>query len=501
MTPALIVALSLAGAAGPAEPTGRLAAQDTDAAPAPAPAPRPPSAAELDSLHAVTGVLRELIGRSGYDLWPGFRPDTTPKLLVLLRRGNLLIDWTGPLPEGFELLPDGTTGWRAFADPSAASTAIELDGRRVAQLSSPGFDPVRLLGLMVHESFHAYQAAVRAAGRRFGRGENSFLVSSYPIFDEINERDVALEGILLGAALAAPAPVRDSIIHEFTALRDRRYRRLDPDYVEFEYLAELNEGLAQYAQMKALALVAAAGVAPWSEAAGEAVARELGRLDDLIGESTRSFRRRYYTLGTAMGFLLDRLAGSGWKTMLLELDQTLPEALAQASGYRKREERLALEGLTRSPVDVAARAHTAVAARRSRTRARADSALAAPGVLLELVASRLPRGDLGLCGIDPQNLLQVDEGVLLHTRWLRVCGSGVSGEFLRPVVHDRNTGTFRSVLGPRGDIGLSAGGKPLAWDSTVTVTDLELRSPGLTMDMPRAMVEPTARGMRITLLQ
>ena len=58
--------------------------------------------------------------------------------------------------------------------------------------------------------------------------------------------------------------------------------------------------------------------------------------------------------------------------------------------------------------------------------------------------------------MDPQNLLQVEPGVLLHTRWLQACaGDVLQATFNTPVVQDRNTQTLRAVVGP---------------DSTVKVT-------------------------------
>ena len=55
---------------------------------------------------------------------------------------------------------------------------------------------------------------------------------------------------------------------------------------------------------------------------------------------------------------------------------------------------------------------------------------------------------LGLCGIDPQNLLQVEPGVLLHTRWMQACaGDAFQATFNTPVVQDREAQTLRAVIG------------------------------------------------------
>ena len=100
-------------------------------------------------------------------------------------------------------------------------------------------------------------------------------------------------------------------------------------------------------------------------------------------------------------------------------------------------------------VDTAALAReagAAIARLRATRRAQVDSILARPGLLLTLRADSLAGRGFGLCGFDPQNLLQVDSTVLLHTRWVRLCG-GVSGEFTTAAVQDRTAGTFAAVVG------------------------------------------------------
>jgi len=86
-------------------------------------------------------------------------------------------------------------------------------------------------------------------------------------------------------------------------------------------------------------------------------------------------------------------------------------------------------------------ADSGVAGLRAFRRAQVDSVLAATGV--ELVVTVEGR-HLGLCGIDPQNLLQVEPGVLLHTRWVQACAGDVfQATFNTPVVQDRNAQVLR----------------------------------------------------------
>jgi len=153
------------------------------------------------------------LGRAqGDSIWPGFRPDTIPVLYVVAGQGTLLLGWRGELPQGF--LPiDGLagSGWRSAADRGAASTGTQLAGQPTAQVVvSDSTTIAALVGLTTHEAFHVFAAASKKEGRRFGQGENSFLVTSYPVFDPQNEAGMALEGRILEATERATSKAASS---------------------------------------------------------------------------------------------------------------------------------------------------------------------------------------------------------------------------------------------------------------------------------------------------
>jgi len=397
--------------------------------------PLPADVARLDAVHSrVTSLGRT----KGDSIWPGFRPDTIPVLYVLPGQGVLLRGWTGTPPAGF------ANGWLPVADRGAASTGTELEGRRVAQVVVSTQTDAELVGLTVHEAFHVFQAASRRSGKRFGQGENSFLVSSYPVFDATNEAGMALEGRILAAARDR-ASMR-ALAREFLAVRESRHRALGNDLAEFEQLAELNEGLAEYALLRAGELT---GQHP-------AFADRLAKLDSLTGNTSLSIRLRYYSTGPAQAHLLDVLAGPSWKTRLIAEDLTLQDALAEAVGYREAERALKRRAhATFRMGAISAAADTSVAKLRAARRAQMDSILGAPGVLLVMT---IEGRSFGLCGIDPQNLLQVDQGVLLHTRWVQPCaGDALQSTFNTPLVQDRNAGSLRAVVGPDSTLRLTVG--------------------------------------------
>jgi len=481
----LLALLALAAAATP------LAAQD---------ASRP----AIERLAAANAALQRLTAAHPGALWPGFRPETIPVLYVVPERGILLVNWgPGAPPEGFASVPgvDGAA-WQPAALRTAASTGTTLGGRPVAQVFVfPDASEALLVGTTAHEAFHVFERSVARDERKFGSGENAFLVSSYPVFDPVNEAGWALEGRLLSRALAARtgAELRERT-REFVAAREARHRTLGSQFAVFETMAELNEGLAEYVLVRSLELAASDPAFPWRAGAEAEVDRHRVRLDSLTADVRQSLRLRFYQTGPAMGLLLDRLAGPAWRADLERRDLTLLDELAEASGYRDPER--ALRARAARAVDTAALGRSAaagVARLRAIRRAQVDSILAPAGLRIVLRADSLPGRRFGLCGIDPQNLLQVDATVLLHTRWVRACGGGLDAEFTSPAVQDRGAGTFTAVVGAEDSVRITAAGAPLAVaeGQAVARDDLKIEAPGLSLTAERAIVARRAGRLEI----
>jgi len=425
----------------------------------------------------------------GDSIWPGFRPDTIPVLYVVRGQGTLVLGWRGTLPQGF--LPiaglEGS-GWQSAADRGAASTGTELAGRATAQVVvSDSQGVASLVGLTTHEAFHVFEAA-KHEGRRFGQGENSFLVTSYPVFDPQNEAGMALEGRILAAADEAEAKARRrTLARQFLAVRESRHRALGAELAEFEQLAELNEGLAEYTLARSVQLAARLRDFPDRVGAVRMQQNKVSGLHTLTANATLSIRLRYYYTGPALGLLLDALEGPAWKTRLRAENLTLQDLLADATGYRSQEVTLRRQaestfvmGKLRQAAD------SGVAGLRAFRRAQVDSVLNAPGVqLVVTVEGRY----LGLCGIDPQNLLQVEPGVLLHTRWVKACAGDFQATFNTPVVQDRNAQVLRAVIGA---------------DSTVKVTtaaqgDVQIESPLVSLRAGKADVSRDGRVLTVKI--
>jgi hypothetical protein len=449
--------------------------------------PLPDTVRAIATLHATIVRAGPTIGPI---IWPGFRPDTIATLYVIPRRAKLFAQWRDTLPTGFFPLPGvPSTAWtdtRTVSFPRGHPIAF----LSVDSTSSAG----SVAGLALHEEFHAFQRASARRDRRFGAGENSMLVATYPSFDVDNEAAFALEGRVLARALRAPtrADARH-LAREFLAIRYERQARLDTTVADFETAAELNEGLAQYALIRGLRELARRDPNRFGVAAAAEAATEAALLDSLLVIGPRSIRRRFYATGSAIALLLDRLADPSWKSRLVRDDRTLQAMLASAVNYREPTE---LVQLRRD-------AERSVAALGARRRAQRDSILAQPGLRLVVDASSLTGGRMFWCFFDPQNVLQTASGELLHMRMLKVCSSGGAEVQLdQPVVEDQKTGVLQAVAGDPDSLRITARGAAIslpADGATIEVHDLRIEGPTLKLTAPRATLARRGTELRVTL--
>ena len=469
-----------------------------------------PSGDTVATLDSVANHLSRIGRASGEKIWPGFRPDTIPVAFVLPTHGSVVLNWAGPVPSGYEAIPGVRNGvWRDQRALGAASMGVNLGGRSVAQVVVSSLDPAYLLPTAVHEAFHVFEAASIKPGRRFGRQENAFYVSSYPVFDEENEMLFAREGeLLLKALRATKVPEKRDLARQFVAVRRARHRQLDDAYSQFDRASELNEGLAQYALLRTLELMTTDQSLPvdWRTLARKQLGSEDAKLPDLTGNVSQSFRLRYYSTGPAQARLLDALSPTAaWKQELIDGNETLQDALGRLSGLDALETRLlGLAILESDSIRVAGVARTGVARLKTLRAAQVDSALARPGILLELSASQLPARDFGSCSFDPQNLFQVTATMQLHARtWKPCAGAALVAEFNVPAVHDRTVGAIRAVIGTEDEVKITVGGAPVTLadgQSLSAARDVKVEAPRASVQSARANVARAGRILRITPL-
>lgn len=445
-------------------------------------------------LSRVTATVTSLGVKYGEQIWPGFRPDTIPVAFVLPERGTLLVGWRGALPSGFvPVAGHAGSGWREERALGAASTGTEISGRRVAQVVVSALDPVALVPLVFHEAFHAFEAASRRPGGKFGAGENSALVSSYPVFDADNETLFALEGRILAAAMNATSTTRRrELAQQFVGVRRARHRALPAEMASFDAASELNEGLAEYALVRALMLMGAAGEAVNREANRRLQERK-GALENLTGNTNLSLRLRFYQTGPAIALLLDELAGPRWKARLVAENMTLQDMLASVTGVDAvAESARARAGRTFDLARARSEAKQGIARLQAQRRAEVDSILAMPGIRLVVLSDSLPTRNFNFCGFDPQNTLQVTPTVQLQTRWWRPCSGGPTyAEFNVPSVYDSVAGTLSAVIGEESEVVLTSDGQAVTLRDggrLVNLTKFKLAAPRASVDAVRADV-------------
>jgi hypothetical protein len=225
----------------------------------------------------------------------------------------------------------------------------------------------------------------------------------------------------------------------------------------------------------------------------------LGDLRDVTANPVQSFRLRYYKLGPAQALLLDKLSGPEWKNTFLREKHTFVDLLSRASGAHAAEDRALNTAEQRENITVL-RSTSAerIAQLQAFRRAQIDSILAKPGTVVLIGLSALPNRDINWCGIDPQNLLQASERVLLHTRYLNACsGPSVSAEFATPVVQDRAAAELRAVV--EGDLRITAGGSMVTvTDAPTELAEVRISAPTFNAQFGKAVLQRSGRVLRIT---
>lgn len=384
------------------------------------------------------------------DLWPGFHPQRTP-LMTFDGTHTWLHQLTGPPPDplagpDWTAHPDGW-GWPGRWPDLNANTALPLgNGQWAAGVLLPSLgepDARTLAATLIHEAFHVYQHATPSVAWEV----NELDALTYPACTPVLHAR-AEETRCLRRALHEPdwiTPARQALFW-----RAQRHALLTDAQRTFETRMETREGLATYVetrflqQLPALAAAAAPGLGPrlWAYVSGAALAHLLDRHDP-----QRRWPQAVLTGQPLTGLLLERT------------DPPLPAA---------------------PHADLHAAAQEAAATHAAQLQARLETFEAQPGLRLHL------SGALRVCGFDPMNLHVLPGGDLLHARHVQLRGPGP----------DDQLGTFGHPA--------RTGGPTLSHVQEVTLRGLphptvqggrwQIRTPGLTVDLPADTVHPDADG-------
>lgn len=307
----------------------------------------PPTLTPLEL--AQIAEIRHLLTTYAADVWPGWEDNLPP---LLFRKGDFdyLIGHPDP-PADFEPVPDlqldGEPVWRMeghvtpapvatawpVGDVWAATTPVRDEFQAaVDELLGPGvvvLDDVAFIRAVVHEAFHAYQMNAYGGPEHLPEfattGDLAWLDTLTD--DERLALDMALvaEGQALNEALSEDA-TEDEIhaaIRAFLRLRAERRADLPDEATAFERAVEWTEGAARYSDTRLMLLAGSADYVPSHEAAAVDLTYPApatvwddfrAQLSDVL-TIPGGYRDRFYVLGAAQLFILDRLTDD-WQSRL-----------------------------------------------------------------------------------------------------------------------------------------------------------------------------------------
>jgi len=310
------------------------------------------------------------------DVWPGFRLDEQVLVVTVPDSGPVYA--LGPdagAEPGFEPMPeeDGVFVRRGPPpdDFSGMSTDLSWGASGTATMVPYGGENV--LGFLLHEAFHTFQASLEGEERFAGGGGNvAFPDTSVDALALLN-----LEGRLLVGALAESSDAEaERLARQALAIRARRCRGSQAGTCDGQRGLEQREGAAEYVEWRLLEM------AGWLDAPVDS----LRSLMTQLGDDSRLDRFHFYNSGQSWMRLLDRLAGVGWKNSV----ETRPpdQVLAMELGPPGPElEDVALSGADAKLADREAR--NFLAAAEARRDSIVDAFWSQPGLPLRV---RLDRG-------------------------------------------------------------------------------------------------------------
>lgn len=346
-----------------------------------------------------TAINRELLRiASAGPLWPGYRPESVP---LAIYTGDRTYLFRHPAPPAEFVAVDDVLSMAGRHPAATSNSSANIGGVVTATLladRSHAQQPLlELAAVALHEAFHVFQ---RAAHPRWQGNEGDLF--TYPADRADLLRLRREESEYLRRALSRPSD-RVCLTREAMARRAERFAAMDAAHAAYERDSEMNEGLATYVQLRAMAITTVA--IPVQEYPATGV------------------RDRFYTVGPALAFLLDGVRPE-WQAELersdsLRLDRMLAEAVSTARGVC----RLPVDVTTRIALRAEADAN-GVASDRVAGRTRFDQR-AGWRIIVE-PASHAP---LWPQGFDPLNVTQVAGGTL-HHRLLTLGNDSLSISFV-----------------------------------------------------------------------
>lgn len=296
-----------------------------------------------------------LLGNAGPGIWAGWGNDPPP-LLLESESADFLVGHSRP-PDGFARVEGLTVADQQVytrAGHLAPGIGVQLIGDRLGVALLPrdrlqayvdemlgagvvALDDIQYVRWAVHEAFHVYEMTpVSGEPPRFGFEGNEMEVAGALAETKGFAEQLAHEGRLLMQALATQSDTDlRTAVAAFLAARAQRRATSPAEIGGFEQAVEWTEGLARYSDVRLLqsaasdyrpsaAFTALGASYPGPDAIWSDAVHWLDDLSSVPG----TVRDRYYELGAAQAYLLDRLM-PGWHNRALPNGESL-ESLLEA---------------------------------------------------------------------------------------------------------------------------------------------------------------------------
>lgn len=362
------------------------------------------------------------------------------------------------------------------------------------------------LSITFHEAFHAFQRDPKRAGAKWG-AENSLLVFEYQESSARNNALFSIESRILRLALESKNK-REFIkkVREFLAVRKLRQSELEPRFVEFEKGAELNEGLAEYAGTKAIVIgmeaakqrqISVSFTEPNTDAFLKKKYEKLGSITK-IG---RNIRLKFYYVGSAQSFLLDRLMPD-WKTKVQMEGKALQDLLETIVGKLPTEKEVETILRQNGYENILSEEEKLVAQRKAENQSLLEKTLNQKGRKYTIDYSALSQPG-GIRSFDPMNVTVVTPKIRIHTRQARFgSGDSFTAEFSQPVVEDLDKKRYTTVISENENESITVDG--VAVDLTQSLEkrfsqSLKLNSANFKLEAKSGLIKISGREVIIKL--
>ena len=424
------------------------------------------------------GYASQDAAAAGDEIWPGF--DARQYSFVM----------TGADADGY------TIGFGGQSQGPVRKAMMSFDMR--------SYNLEDAVALIFHEAFHVFERDAARGGAKW-RVENSMLISEYPETSARNNALFNIESQILHSAIrAGDRGAAKRKAQEFIAVRKARQGELDARFVEFEKGLESNEGLAEYAGVKAVSMAIGAAGQKRAATPFKSIDKDRYMADRFerlrrITRVGRNSRLRFYDTGAAQAFLLDRLM-PGWKKRVQATAAAIQDLVEEATvSPGDALNQIAESALRQYGYEDVLMSEQEIAERKlAERRALLDSVLNAQGRRYVIDVSALGRvGDM--TSFDPMNVTMVDNQKRVHTRMLSVAGAGsYKATFEQPVVEDIAARQYVTVSKPdRNEVMLDGAPLDIAAPVERRFQTIRIVTPGFKFEANSGVVAINERGVTV----